>query len=102
MPRKRKRLESSIADNRAFDKELKHEIVWKFKVDMMGFYFLFHLMNDNEIMLEQMRNDLEDNWWLLVQSLVMKDMVDADGDHFTIKSKGVRFVLLFANRVALN
>jgi len=102
MPRKRKRLESSIADNRAFDKELKHELVWKFKVDMMGFYFLFHLMNDNEIMLEQMRNELEDNWWLLVQSLVMKDMVDADGDHFIIKSKGVRFVLLFANRVALN
>ena len=35
-----------------------------------------------------------------MQSLVMKDMVDADGDHFIIKSKGVRFVLLFANRVA--
>lgn len=51
-------------------------------------------MNENVVMLEQMRNDLGENWWMLSQSLAMKEMIEIDGGNFVITSKAIRFVLL--------
>lgn len=102
MPRKRKTPNLVTAADPSIDQDLRRAILKKFKSGMAGVYLLYHVIHDNEVMLERMRNELGTCWWELQQQLLSQGLIELIDGIPAPTSKGVRFVLMLSFDQSLN